>query len=110
MLVPRYYGDQGWYGHHDGETGSAGGLTNLRDVETDIYLWALQPGDLERLPKRGWIGYLTSGDAAYPLSALQQGLAKSSAPRPGFVPTRALPIFRRILLVALGLIRLRPRR
>jgi len=76
VLLPRYYGDQGWYGHHDGETGSAGGLTNLREVETDIYLWALQPSDLERLPKRGWIGYLTSGDAAYPLSALQQGLAE----------------------------------
>ena len=76
VLLPRYYGDQGWYGHHDGESGSAGGLTNLREVETDIYLWALQPGDLERLPKRGWIGYLTSGDAAYPLSALQQGLSE----------------------------------
>ena len=76
VLLPRYYGDQGWYGHHDGEGGSAGGLTNLREVETDIYLWALQPGDLERLPKRGWIGYLTSGDAAYPLSAFQQGLAE----------------------------------
>jgi hypothetical protein len=75
VLLPRYYGDQGWYGHHDGETGSAGGLTNLREVETDIYLWALQPGDLERLPKRDWIGYLTSGDAAYPLTALQRGLA-----------------------------------
>jgi hypothetical protein len=76
VLLPRYYGDQGWYGHHDGESGSAGGLTNLRDVETDIYLWGLQPGDLERLPKRGWIGYLTSGDVAYPLSALQQGLGE----------------------------------
>ena len=76
VLLPRYYGDKGWYGHHDGEKGSAGGLTNLREVETDIYLWGLQPGDLERLPKRGWIGYLTSGDAAYPLSALQQGLAE----------------------------------
>ncbi len=76
VQLPRYYGDQGWYGHHDGESGSAGGLTNLREVETDIYLWGLQPGDLERLPKRGWIGYLTSGDAAYPLSALQQGLSE----------------------------------
>jgi hypothetical protein len=76
VLLPRYYGDQGWYGHHDGETGSAGGLTNLREVETDIYLWALQSGDLERLPKRGWIGYLTTGDAAYPLSAFQQGLSE----------------------------------
>ena len=76
VLLPRYYGDKGWYGHHDGEKGSAGGLTNLREVETDIYLWGLQPGDLERLPKRGWIGYLTSGDASYPLTALQQGLAE----------------------------------
>jgi hypothetical protein len=75
VLLPRYYGDQGWYGHHDGEKGSAGGLTNLREVETDIYLWALEGRDLERLPKRGWIGYLTSGDASYPLSALQQGLS-----------------------------------
>ena len=76
VLLPRYYGDQGWYGHHDGETGSAGGLTNLRDVETDIYLWALEPRDLERLPTRGWIGYLTSGDATYPLTAFQQGLTE----------------------------------
>ena len=65
---------KGSYGHAEGEKGSAGGLTNLRDVETDIYLWALQPSDLERLPKRGWIGYLTSGDAAYALTALQQEL------------------------------------
>jgi hypothetical protein len=74
VLIPRYYGDQGWYGFHDGESGSAGGLTNLRDVETDIYMWALQPGDLDRLPKRGWIGYLTAGDAAYPTTAFQQGM------------------------------------
>jgi hypothetical protein len=73
-LVPRYYGDNGWYGHHDGESGSPGGLSNLREVETDIYMWALEPRDLARLPKRGWTGYLTSGDAAYPLTALQAGL------------------------------------
>lgn len=74
VLVPRYYGDQGWYGYHDGESGSAGGLTNLRDVETDIYMWALQPGDLDRLPKRGWMNYLTAGDSAYPAAAFQQGM------------------------------------
>ena len=74
VLIPRYYGDQGWYGFHDGESGSAGGLTNLRDVETDLYMWALQPGDLDRLPKRGWIGFLTAGDAAYPAMAFQQGM------------------------------------
>ena len=73
-MLPRYYGENGWYGFHDGESGSPGGLGNLREVETDIYMWALETRDLERLPKRGWIGYLTSGDPAYPLAAFQQGL------------------------------------
>lgn len=74
ILLPRYYGDNGWYGFHDGESGSPGGLSNLRDVETDIYMWGLEPRDLERLPKRGWIGYLTSGDAASPFDAFQRGI------------------------------------
>lgn len=74
VLLPRYYGDQGWYGHHDGEGGSPGGLSNLRDVETDVYMWALDQRDLDRLPKRGWIGYLANGDAGYPLAAFQAGL------------------------------------
>ena len=74
ILLPRYYGENGWYGFHDGESGSPGGLGNLREVETDIYMWALETRDLERLPKRGWIGYLTSSDPAYPLAAFQQGL------------------------------------
>ena len=74
VLVPRYFGDAGWYGFHDGESGSPGGLSNLRHVEVDIYMWALETRDLERLPRRGWIGYLTSGDPAYPLAAFQQGL------------------------------------
>jgi len=73
-LIPRYYGDNGWYGHHDGESGPAGGLSNLREVETDVYMWALEPRDLARLPKRGWIAYLSSGDASYPLTAFQSAL------------------------------------
>lgn len=74
ILIPRYYGDDGWYGFHDGESGSAGGLTNLRRVETDVYLWSLEPGDLARLPKRGWIDYLTSGNPDYPLEAFQEAI------------------------------------
>jgi hypothetical protein len=74
VLIPRYYGDNGWYGHHDGESGSPGGLSNLRDVETDVYMWSLEQRDLDRLPKREWIGYLTNGDPGYPLAAFQAGL------------------------------------
>lgn len=81
-LVPRYYGDQGWYGHHDGESGSAGGLLNLRNVELDVYMWSLRPDDLKRLPRQGetigqdlaWIAFLEKGDAAYPLVAFQRGI------------------------------------
>ena len=76
VLLPRYYGDQGWYGHHDGEKGSAGGLTNLREVETDIYLWALRPAISNGSRSVAGSVTSTSGDAAYPLAALQQGLSE----------------------------------
>jgi hypothetical protein len=86
-LVPRYYGDNGWYGHHDGETGSAGGLLNLRNVEIDVYLWGFAPGDLKRLPRRGetvgqdlgWIDFLETGDAAYPFASFQRALEEVRA-------------------------------
>jgi hypothetical protein len=74
VLLPRYYGDQGWYGFHEIDAPQAGGLTNLLDVARDLYLWQMQPGDLARLPKNGWVGYLTSADASYPLTAFQNGI------------------------------------
>lgn len=69
-LIPVYYGDQGWYGYYDVD-GRSPGLGNRRDVEEDIYLWSLNPGDLDRLSKNKWVGWLRSGDPAYPLQALQ---------------------------------------
>jgi hypothetical protein len=74
-LVPHYYGDQGWYGYHD-VNGSSPGLSNRRRVETDVYMWSLKDRDLERLPQRGWIGFLHGHDANYPLAALQGDLAE----------------------------------
>jgi hypothetical protein len=73
-LLPRYYGDNGWYGFHEIDAPQAGGLTNLADVAIDVYMWSLQQSDLDRLPKKGWIGYLVSGDANYPYTAFQQSL------------------------------------
>jgi hypothetical protein len=72
-LVPVYYGDKGWYGWFDVDGGSPG-LGNRRQVEEDLYLWSLDARDLARLPKRGWIGYLQGGDAAYPMKALQAAI------------------------------------
>ena len=74
VLLPRYYGDQGWYGYHEVGSGPSGALGNLGNVQTDVYMWSLAPGDLERLPKTGWTGYLTSGNPDYPLKALHDDL------------------------------------
>lgn len=71
VLVPHYYGDQGWYGYYDVDR-SAPGLGNRRRVETDLYLWSLSPRDLERLPQTGWIGFLQGRNPDYPLEAMQQ--------------------------------------
>ena len=74
LLLPRFYGDQGWYGYHEVGAGPSGSLGNLANVLVDLYMWSLLPRDLERLPKSGWTGYLQTGDAAYPLSAFQSAL------------------------------------
>jgi hypothetical protein len=76
-LIPVYYGDQGWYGYYD-VAGRSPGLGNRRKVEADLYLWGLKPADLDRARKSearpGWLDYLQSNDADYPLKALQAGL------------------------------------
>jgi hypothetical protein len=75
-LLPRHYGDQGWYGYHPIDGGPSGSLGNLLNVATDISLWGLQRSDLARLPQKGWAHYLATGDPGYPLAALQQGFAE----------------------------------
>ncbi|MDB5457521.1 MAG: hypothetical protein JWP92_3106, partial [Caulobacter sp.] len=76
-MIPVYYGDQGWYGYYD-VAGHSPGLGNRRKVEADLYLWGLRPADLDRArksePRPGWIDYLQTNDADYPLKALQAGL------------------------------------
>ena len=76
VMLPRYYGDEGWYGHAALDEGPSGALGNLANVQIDVYLWSLAPGDLERLPRTGWTGYLTadSPDPGFPLAALQADL------------------------------------
>ena len=73
VMVPHYYGDQGWYGFYDVD-GPSPGLGNRRRVETDLYLWSLSQADLARLPQTGWIGFLLGRDADYPQKAFIQGL------------------------------------
>lgn len=76
-LLPRHYGDQGWYGYHELIGGPSGSLGNMPNVAAEVYMWGgQQAGDLARLPQTGWIKFLTAGDPEYPLTALQQGLAE----------------------------------
>jgi hypothetical protein len=85
VLLPRYYGDKGWYGFHPVAGGPSGALGNLPNVLVDLYLWSLSPKDLARIPPAkttaarhhpdfGWIEFLQNGNDAYPLAALQGGL------------------------------------
>ena len=90
--------------------GVPGGLSNLREVETDIYMWALEARDLERLPKRGWIGYLTSGDPGYPLDAFQRGIQEIEARRRACALIRARTISRITRRGGRGKIPCRPQR
>lgn len=85
VLLPRYFGDKGWYGHHPVSGGPSGALGNLPNVLVDLYLWSLSPEDLARIPRADepraphhpdprWIAYLQTGTGDYPLTALQEGL------------------------------------
>lgn len=74
LLLPRFHGDQGWYGYYEIDAGPSGSLGNLANVLVDLYMWSYLPSDLARLPASGWTGYLQTGDPSYPLSALQSGL------------------------------------
>jgi hypothetical protein len=86
QLLPRFHGDQGWYGFDALGSGASGSLGNLVNVLVDIYAWSLSPADRDRVPTlpsdasydtppgTEWVNYLRTGDATYPMRALQQAL------------------------------------
>lgn len=63
---PRMYGDDGWYAYTPSKF-SEGAL--------ECYFWSCDPRDRERLPRRGWIGYLEGRDPDYPVRALRADFA-----------------------------------
>jgi hypothetical protein len=98
LLIPRYYGDQGWYGHaslHDGPTGALGNIPNIVVL---LYLWSFAPADRQRMtelppmtqshhPDSGWLEFIQGRNAGYPAAAFQAELeavrrALASPPRP----------------------------
>ena len=104
-VLPRRFGDQGWYDFYELGAGPSGTLGNLVNVMVSIYMWSLQPADLARVPLlpgdrnaqmdtpagTEWLAYLKSGDKDYPLRVLQAGLdavRRAAAPAPAAGATR----------------------
>src|SRR5690606_11729255 len=102
ILLPRYYGDEGWHGYHPISGGPSGALGNLPNVLADLYLWSLAPADLARVPGPDaprarhhpdprWPQYIQTGDGDYPLTALQEALEevrRTAARLTGRAPAR----------------------
>ena len=90
IMLPRYFGDDGWYGYAPIGGGASGALGNHVNVLLDIYMWSQRPEDRERLPAPEeaqmshhpdlrWIDYLEGRNPDYPLSALQDGIEEVRA-------------------------------
>ncbi len=70
VQLPQMYGDPRGY-KYDGPPQWYHYTNNLfEDRLTEIYLWSMNPKDLERIPKRGWIGFLEGAQPDYPEKAL----------------------------------------
>ena len=74
VLLPHYYGDDGWYGYRTGEYHRTGALGNLPIVEVDVYLHSMRPSDLERARDTAWVQFLGGENPDYPLQSLQEAL------------------------------------
>lgn len=74
-LLPQMYGDPRGY-RHRGKPQWYHYTENLFvDRLIEIYLRSMDPRDLERIPKSGWIGFLEGKDPDYPVRALREELA-----------------------------------
>ena len=75
-MLPQMYGDPRGY-KHNGKPEWYNYTENLlTDRLAEIYLWSMDRKDLERVPIRGWIGFLEGRDPDYPVKALQADLAR----------------------------------
>ena len=98
-VLPRRFGDEGWFDYYELGAGPSGTLGNLVNVMVGIYMASLDPADLARVPVlpgdrnaqmdtpagTEWLAYLKSGDKDYPQRALQAGLdavRRASQPAP----------------------------
>ena len=62
ILLPNKHGDNGWYGYTPNQQ---------FDVQRDLYLWSMNPADMEHIARDPWIAYLAGKNPAYPETALR---------------------------------------
>lgn len=62
MMYPRMYGDSGWYAY---------GPAKYSQGAFEVWYWSMDPSDLERLPRSGWLAYLEGNNPDYPERALR---------------------------------------
>ena len=72
LMVPQMYGDPRGYKFSGREEWYRWTTNLFIDRLMEIYLWSMDRGDLERLPKTGWIGFLEGEDPGYPEKALRK--------------------------------------
>ena len=77
-LLPQMYGDPKGY-HENGSPSWYHYTGNLfQDRLTEIYFWSMDRKDLERLPMKGFVGFLEGKDPEFPV----RGAAARSRVRP----------------------------
>lgn len=75
ILLPQMYGDPRGY-RYNGPPQWYHYTENLfLERLIEIYLRSMDPRDLERIPKAGWIGFLEGTEPDYPVRALREELA-----------------------------------
>ncbi|MBI4473371.1 MAG: hypothetical protein HY646_11935, partial [Acidobacteria bacterium] len=78
-MIPQMYGDPRGY-RYTGQEGWYQWTTNLfTDRLSEIYLWSMDPRDLGRVPKTGWIGFLEGVNPDFPERALRADLERIRA-------------------------------
>ncbi|MCW5979788.1 MAG: hypothetical protein KIT09_17035 [Bryobacteraceae bacterium] len=70
-LLPQMFGDPRGYKYSGREEWYHYTPNLFIDRLTEIYLWSMNRKDLDRIPKRGWIGFLEGEAPEYPITALE---------------------------------------
>ncbi|MBI3695892.1 MAG: hypothetical protein HY238_13760 [Acidobacteria bacterium] len=79
LMIPQMYGDPRGYKFTGQEAWYHWTPNLFTNRLTEIYLWSMDPKDLERIPKTGWIAFLEGQEPDYPEKALRSSLARVRA-------------------------------